>query len=113
MSKFIISAALLSVAALTSPGQAETYQVGSANVRTVSVRDLDLTNPKDVALLDRRINSAVKQVCPPLDGMDLMKMRLARKCRSDTLARTQTKRDAVIAAAQASQSTQVASITVR
>lgn len=100
MSKTFISTVLLTTMVCVPSVQAQTASSGDARVQTVSVRDLDLNNPRDVALLDHRIRKAVRAVCPEYDQRSEVSMTTARNCWNQVYAGIKPARDTAIAAAR-------------
>lgn len=66
----------------------------------VSVKGLDLANPRDVAVLNARLKSAARSVCstPDIRGLSALAQRSA--CEELALATAGKKRDTLIAEAQ-------------
>jgi UrcA family protein len=64
------------------PAQART------DTRSIPVRynDLDLTRPKDIAILKRRIHRIAESLCDPGGVAGLTGMRAAKRCKKDAAA---------------------------
>ncbi len=60
--------------------------------RTVSYADLDLSSPAGVAAFDRRIDTAVTEVCGHLDHYDLKAQRAILNCRHDARSKIEVTR---------------------
>jgi UrcA family protein len=69
--------------------------------RTVSYADLDLSSPAGVAAFDRRIDTAVTEVCGHLDHYDLKAQRAILNCRHDARSKIEVTRNALVTSAQA------------
>ncbi|ALJ14688.1 UrcA family protein [Sphingopyxis macrogoltabida] len=67
---------------------------------TISHRDLDLTDPADVAVLERRIRGSVKMACPTL-ARTLTEIAHARKCERVVTEQAATQKQVAIAEAEA------------
>jgi UrcA family protein len=90
----LIPIVLIASLAAANPAQAES---GS---RTVSYGDLDLTSPAGQAALDRRLASAVREVCGRPYPLDLQSVDQVSRCRRDTRADIQAQRNDAFAQAQ-------------
>lgn len=77
----------------------------AAETSSIEVRfdDLNLARPAGVAALDRRLSQAARSLCSHLEGRSLPEIRAAGKCRTETLAAVQSRRDARIAMARSLQ----------
>lgn len=104
--KTILTIALAAVAFAASPALA---QDPGASRLTVSYADLDLSTPRGVARLDRRIRTAVEAACGPTSNADLHGTNLVSQCRADTLALARAQRDTAIAANSVGSAVQLAS----
>jgi UrcA family protein len=69
----------------------------AASQKIVSYADLDLTNPEGIAKLDRRIQSAVRDVCGRAYPADLQSIHDVRRCRANSLADVQPQRSKALA----------------
>lgn len=79
-----------------------------AHTQVVSYNDLDLTSEADVRILDRRIRSAVEAACGPTSDADPAGNNDVRRCRAETSALIEARRDVAIAAARQSVRTALA-----
>jgi UrcA family protein len=70
----------------------------SLNVSLVQTADLDLGSAKGQRQLDLRIARAARQVCGAASDADVEGKNDVRKCRDETIAKAQQRRDAVLAA---------------
>lgn len=95
MSKLLAMALLALVAA-----PAIATETNSISVR---IDDLNLARPAGVAALDRRLSQAARRLCSTLAGRSLIDLRAEAKCRAETLASVQSRRDARIAMARSLQ----------
>lgn len=66
---------------------------------TVQTADLDLSSSKGQRALDRRLQSAVKEVCGTASDVDIAGQNDVRRCRVETLASLASERDQRIARA--------------
>ena len=89
----LIPIVLVAAAAAASPARAESSRI-------VSFADLDLTSPAGQAALDRRINSAVRQICGRSYPIDLQSHNQVRQCREQTIADVQAQRNDAFAQAR-------------
>jgi len=100
MSKFtlptLLATALLATIGLPAPVSA---QEAVPDVH-VAWRDLDLGNPAGVAELDRRIDRAIKEVCPDHWASDFRRRNKIAKCHATKRAQVESQRAAAIAAAR-------------
>lgn len=66
----------------------------------VNIRDLDLSTPRGISKLERRINRAIDRVCPA-DGIGaLVERSSVRQCREDAVASVRPQVDRAVAAAE-------------
>ena len=79
-----------------APATAETMSI------PVSFAGLDLTSASGKAILDRRINNAVRTICGIPDASDLNAVRENRRCATDTMNRTQPRVSIAVAASKPS-----------
>ena len=96
MNRIAILAALVAASSLT-PALAQAS--AGDPVERVRVADLDLSREADVRRLDRRIRSAVEQVCGATSDADPAGRNEARRCRAETRARLAVQRQRAIASA--------------
>jgi len=89
----LIPIVLIASLAAANPAQAES---GS---RTVSYGDLDLTSSAGQAALDRRLASAVREVCGRPYPLDLQSVDQVSRCRRETRADIQAQRNDAFAQA--------------
>ena len=89
----LIPIVLIASLAAANPAQAES---GS---RTVSYGDLDLTSPVGQAVLDRRLASAIREVCGRPYPLDLQSVNEVSRCRRETRAEIQAQRNDALAQA--------------
>ncbi|SNS12405.1 UrcA family protein [Sphingomonas laterariae] len=82
--------------------------IGGDTRQAVAHADLDLANPRDRAILDRRLRSAAEAVCGPMSSSDPKGGNEIRQCRAETLARATAERDRLVAAAQPATPTRLA-----
>ena len=92
--RFLVPVALIASVVAAHPAVAE------SNGRTVSYADLDLTSPAGVAMLDRRIRGAIRQVCGRAFPRDLQSQIQVERCRAETLADVQAQRNDALAESQ-------------
>ena len=104
MLKTILTIALLATAL---PAAAQTEKV--TRVVHVSYADLDLRQPGDVKIFDRRLRVAIGQVCPETQPQDRQSSFAVLRCRSAAHAGAAAQRAAALAASNTR--TQTASIT--
>jgi UrcA family protein len=88
----LIPIVLLGAIAVANPASAQT--------RIVSYADLDLSSPEGQEALDRRIRTAVEQVCGRPYPTDLVSQQHVRRCRIDTLSSVQAARNDAFAQAE-------------
>jgi len=88
----LIPIVLIASVAAANPAQAEG--------RRVSYADLDLTSPQGQAVFDRRIESAIRQICGRPFPSDLQTSHQVQRCRSETRADVQAQRNDALAQAQ-------------
>lgn len=72
---------------------------------TVGYADLDLSDPADVAKLDRRIRAAAQAACGKPSAADLEAQNDLARCRADAQARAALQRSQAMAKASASMPT--------
>ena len=70
----------------SAPLAAADEGVGTTLSTTVQYAELDLTNPKAVEILHRRLTRAAEQVCAPLEGRELWRLRERRVCVASALS---------------------------
>jgi UrcA family protein len=98
MFKVILGAVMLS--ALVRPAFAAEPAEATRSAR-VSYADLDLSSAAGVSRLDRRIQSAIQQLCVAQPGtVDLRTKLIDRRCREDAKSSLTAQRHAAIAAAR-------------
>jgi UrcA family protein len=90
--RFLVPVALAASALSAVPAQAES--------RRVSYADLDLGSPAGLAAFDRRIESAIRQLCGAASPTDLRTVHGVSRCRAETLAHLQAQRNDVLAQAR-------------
>lgn len=88
----LIPIILLASVAAANPAHAEG--------RIVSYADLNLSSPEGQAVLDRRIATAVRQICGRAYPIDLQSQRQVQRCRSETFADVQAQRNDALAQAR-------------
>ena len=71
---------LLAAALCTAPVLAEAAD--EANIVRINYSDLDLSSPKGVAKLDRRVRTAVQTACGAASDADLAGKNAVRQCRA-------------------------------
>lgn len=76
-----VAAATLMTGAAVSPAMAQTPESV-----TVGFGDLNLANPAGREALDRRIDSAARQICGEYAPLELKMIALGRACRAEVLA---------------------------
>jgi UrcA family protein len=74
----------------------------------VSYSDLDLSTPRGLQILDRRLRAAAAEACGPVSDSDLEGKNDARTCRVETLSIARAQRDIAIAGREESRQIQVA-----
>lgn len=87
----LIPIILIASAVAANPAHAQT--------RIVSYADLDLTSPAGQATLDRRLNTAIRQVCGRSYPLDLQSQRQVEQCRAQTASVVQAQRNDALAQA--------------
>lgn len=88
MKTILAIAAAASLAALA--GGAAAQDISPARGVAVSYADLDLSRASGRAAMERRIEAAVRQVCPaPTSSLDLTARHYSDKCRTVALAGAQ------------------------
>ena len=92
MLKYLVTAAVVATLLPTVAPARET-----APTVHVAYRDLNLNSAFGVRILDRRIASAVAQLCPDESNLGLIRNRLVEKCRAATRASVAEQRAALIA----------------
>lgn len=65
---------------------AEQDSLGVQLSTTVNYAELDLSEPQAIEILHRRLSNAAEQVCAPLEGRELWKLREHRQCVSGALS---------------------------
>ena len=88
----LIPIVLVASAVVASPAEAQPS-------RMVSYGDLDLSSPAGQAALDRRIATAIRQVCGWAFPRDLQSTHEVQRCREQTLADVQAQRNDAFAQA--------------
>ena len=90
---------LVALAATALPFAPATAQIGTGYDRTeiVSYADLDLSRGEDVRMLDRRLRSAIEQVCGPTSPADPAGAREVRRCRAALRDRLASRRAQALA----------------
>lgn len=92
----------LSLAAAATAPQFQNAYSPSAPAVHVKTHDLDLRLASDRKRLDRRIASAIEDVCPPLAQVDKSTPSLpALRCRAEAKQRVEQQRDQALARAGA------------
>ena len=91
--------AFASLALLLTPAAAATDPIGAPASVTVSYRDLNLHSAAGRAELDRRLDRAVRAVCPAPDLRNLREVRAADACRETALTAANRQRDVALASA--------------
>ena len=97
----VLASALITAAALkVAPALAEPLPArGEIAVSTVSTADLDQSTRSGLKALNQRLAFAAREVCGVASDADLEGKNDVRKCRDETLARAQGRRDAILSAA--------------
>ena len=90
--RFLIPIVLVASALVANPAHAQPS-------RTVGYGDLDLSSPVGQAALDRRIATAIRQVCGWAFPRDLQSSHEVQICREQTLADVQSQRNDAFAQA--------------
>jgi UrcA family protein len=93
------AAALAAAATLAfaAPAQAA---AGQEDAVTVRIADLDLADPADAAVLDRRVKAAARELCGDVPGRDLDMQKIVRTCHDEVLANARQDVGAALAAAE-------------
>lgn len=86
-----------SIAAMSLPTPASAQMSSDPAVQVVNFADLDLRKPQDVRKLDRRIGTAIANVCGPVSDADPAGKNTVRRCRAETAERVALVRDRVFA----------------
>lgn len=86
----------LAGAAIAAPAAAQIAQPEPRTI-AVSTEGLDLTDPADAAVLDRRIRAAVREVCGSAPSFDPEGRNQVRECRELTMESLSAPRDAFAA----------------
>ena len=94
LASFLITAGLIKGA----PAVAEPAS-GEVNVSIVDTADLDLSTSAGKRVLDRRLTVAAREVCGSASDVDLEGKNDVRACRDEVIARAQSQRDSLLAAA--------------
>jgi UrcA family protein len=85
-----ITAMIAAVGIALAAGQATGQPIETKdNTLAVSFADLDLSTAGGRATLERRVRVAVNTVCPMPELVELLRKRLAKVCRADTMQRAQ------------------------
>ena len=105
--KTILTLAAAAVAFSAAPAFAQ--ETAAPGQLVVSYADLDLRTDRDIRRLDRRIRTAVEEVCGPESSFDPAGKNRIHWCRIETLAVARAQRDNAIAAAAGSTQVQLAS----
>lgn len=92
--KTILVAAALAAVWSGAPASAQTSS------RAVTVRDLDLGRPADIARLDRRLAAAAKAVCAEPGAATYGNYAAAKSCERATRRAVIARRNAIVSAAQ-------------
>ena len=94
-----LSLAALAATLFVAPAMAQ-QPAGDYRTHVVSYADLDLGTAKGVTTLDRRIRTAVREVCGTASDFDLEGKNNVRACRADLLDRFSVHREQIVAAAR-------------
>jgi UrcA family protein len=78
------------------PAIAET-PIAADRTAIVTYADLDLNRGEDVRTLDRRLRSAIEQVCGPVSSADPAGARAVRQCRAELRDRVASRRAQALA----------------
>lgn len=90
---------IAAVAGLAAPALARPPSADAAS-RTVAYADLDLSTTAGAAILDRRIEDAVRRVCGSADLRELARHAAVAGCRREARARIEPARAAAVARAR-------------
>ncbi len=94
-----ITSALIASAIALAPMAAASANETEAPTATVSVEDLNLASSKGVAILDNRVQNAIRRMCN--SGMrGLAASQAERECRATATANAERETNRVIAAAR-------------
>jgi UrcA family protein len=94
LASFLITAGVIEAA----PAFAEPV-TPEINVSLVRTADLDLSSAAGQRTLDARLGNAAREVCGAAADVDLEGRNDVRQCRSEVLARANSQRDQLLAAA--------------
>ena len=89
----LFALAMIASAATITPAIAAEPSTAIAIVQTA---DLDLTNAKDVRILDHRLSLAIVEACGAASNVDLEGRNAVRACRVDARAKVSTERDRLV-----------------
>jgi UrcA family protein len=92
--------AAVAMTCLQGAAFAGTPIVPTGRTADVSVADLRLADPADVARLDQRIARAAERVCRPDDSRDLRAVAGRAACKRAAIAAATERRDVLVAAAR-------------
>ena len=95
---FTRAKAALVVACLATPALAQDYPIGT-ETRIVSTSGLDLSNPRDVRILDHKLVRAIADVCGTGSAADPERARRVQDCRHAVRAQVAPARSRAIIAA--------------
>lgn len=93
-----LTLAALAATLFAAPALAQSPGTGSQS-HVVSYADLDLSSAKGRAKLDRRIRSAVQDVCGTAYSFDVKGKNDVRRCRTELMERLSSHRDIAVASA--------------
>ncbi len=103
---FVPMAALAAVAMTflqTAAFAGDVPMVATHRTAEVNAAGLNLANPADLALLDKRLQAAAKTVCAPTDYRDLRQLSDRASCQKAAIAAASARRDVLVARAQSDQ----------
>lgn len=102
MKRILTATAAAVLAAAATPALTAPVQAGSGHEDAVTVRiaDLDLSDPADAAVLDRRVKAAARELCGWMPGRDLDMQNIVRTCHDEVLANARQDVGAALAAAE-------------
>jgi UrcA family protein len=89
--------AALVIACLAVPALAQDYPIAT-ETRIVSTQGLDLSDPRDVRTLDRKLGLAIADVCGTGSAADPERVRRVRDCRRAVRAQVAPDRSRAISA---------------
>ena len=96
----IVSSALFAALAVAAVSPAAAAPLDASHQLEVATRDLDLTDTRDVARLNRRVAIAARQICGTYEARTLPSAAIAKACVTEAVADASPKVDLAVAQAR-------------